>query len=103
MEQSPCSVSELVGGDEPVLLHGDAESGLVHGGDVLELVHGGALELVRSGDVLELVHGGDEPEPAHGGALVLDGELVRGVARAGLLLVVVARACPSRDILLPSS
>ena len=55
---------------------------------------------------------GDELELAHGSALVLDGDvsdpvhggvLVRGVAGAGLLLVVVARACPSRDILLPSS
>ena len=46
--------------------------------------------------------GGDEPELAHSGDVV---ELVHGggVAGTGLLLVDVARACPSRDILLPSN
>ena len=43
MEQSSCSVSELVGGVEPVLLHGDAESELFHGGGVLDLLHGDGL------------------------------------------------------------
>ena len=83
MEQSSCSVSELVGGDEPELIHG--------------------------GGVLELVHGGGVPEPVRGGELVLETELLEalhllvGVAGTGLLLVDVARACPSRGVLLPSS
>ena len=109
MEQSSSSVSDLVGGDEPEL---------IHGGVVLEPVHGGVLELAHGGDVPEPAHGGalildgDVPDLVHGGVLVLESEplhgvdeseLVRGVAGAGLLLVVVARACPSRDILLPSS
>ena len=38
MEQSPFSVWELVGGDEPVLLQGGGVLELVHGGELLELV-----------------------------------------------------------------
>ena len=74
MEQSSCSVSELVGGDEPEL---------IQGGGVLELVRGG--ELVLETELLEALH------------------LLVGVAGTGLLLVDVARARPSRDVLLPSS
>ena len=88
MEQSSCSVSELVGGDEPELIHGGVVLELVHGGDVPELVHGG--DGLRRELPLSAGTGGGREQPPGSGAgrrlslgICLGGGRKQGVGTGG--------------------